>query len=110
MSDTANELRDAADRLGLISHDIHVLVREAARVIARVDNAADIWSKSTYSWIAAIESAISPESKFTGGPNYRMIDAVTDLRELANEADAGVFDGPDFFDELNDFEEWSEVE
>jgi len=100
MDNEVIEIRETADRLHNISRDILLNLHEASRLIRRLDKGNDIWRDSLTTWMASIESAISHESLSDGCPYFKMSDAVEALRELADEVEAGVYEGGYFYGNL----------
>jgi hypothetical protein len=85
MSRQVAELKDIASKMEQITDEIDRNIQEAYRLLSRSAVAGDVWDRSRFGWFASIETALHPHGQFTGGPRYRMLDAINELRELAEE-------------------------
>jgi len=102
-------LHQTADALGNIAAQIEGLIVEAGRLLRQDPVTFEIWQGIRGQWYSSIVSSIHPHSEWVGGPMAKMTHTIRLLQEMADEMD--VMDSePDFFDELNNFEELTEVE
>jgi hypothetical protein len=84
MDTESYDIRDVAYRIEAASDKILSLIFELRRALASAPELKDVKRLSETSWLALIETSLTRDTNWLGGPGYKASDAIRDIFSIAD--------------------------